>query len=267
MSGLVNDIYNNNNNYSNIYMNNNMMTYNLECEHIIDNLDNMVASCDYNIVNDNENINDIKKIRNNITDIFNCDTDELTFSSDVNASDVNASDVNASDKEFINEFSEYFDKFRKEYLKEQDNYLKCEKNLINERNESKTVIKKLDIVIDFMKELTEDSCDDGMNDTIIENIKEYSKQKENSDKLVIARNEYYNSRLKINKYLGIIKKINSMNNVNTCPTCMSNVVNIYLNPCGHTICDDCYEKLINNGERKCFLCRSSILSKFPLYFS
>jgi len=262
ISGLVNDIYNNNNNYSNIHMNNNMIndnmiTYNLECEHIIDNLDNIVASCDYNIVNDNENINEIKKIRNNITDIFNCDTDELTCSSD----------VNASDTEFINEFSEYFDKFRKEYLKEQDNYLKCEKNLINERNESKTIIKKLDIVIDFMKELTEDSCDDGMNDTIIENIKEYSKQKENSDKLVIARNEYYNSRLKINKYLGIIKKINSMDNVNTCPTCMSNVVNIYLNPCGHTICDDCYEKLSNNGERKCFLCRSSILSKFPLYFS
>ena len=263
ITGLVNDLYHNNTNLynNNIYMNdnmmnNNIMNNNLQCEHIIDNLDNMVASCDYNVVSDNEDINEIKQIRNNITDIFNCDTDEL-----------NESIVNASDTEFINEFSDYFDKFKKEYLKEQDNYLKCEKNLINEKNESKTVIKKLDIVIDFMKELATEDCDNGINSKIIENIKEYSKQKENGDKLVIARNEYYNSRLKINKYLGIIKQINSVNTNNTCPACMSNVVNIYLNPCGHTICDECYNRLSNNGERKCFLCRSSILSKFPLYFS
>ena len=92
ITGLVNDLYHNNTNLynNNIYMNdnmmnNNMMNNNLQCEHIIDNLDNMVASCDYNVVSDNEDINEIKQIRNNITDIFNCDTDEL------NESIVNAS--------------------------------------------------------------------------------------------------------------------------------------------------------------------------------
>jgi len=256
-TGMMDNIYSNNN----IYMGNNMTSHdNMNYEYIIDNLDNSAMTCDYDRFNNNEDVNEIRKIRNNITNIFNCDPNELNES-------INTSNINASETDFMNEFTEYFNKFIKEYLKEQDNYLKCEKNLINERNESKTVIKKLDIVIDFMKELSDEDCDDGINSTIIDNIKEYSKQKENSDRLVIAKNEYYNSRLKINKFLETVKKINSINTTNTCPTCLSNVVSVYLNPCGHTICDDCYEKLSNNGERKCFLCRSSILSKFPLYFS
>ena len=243
---------------NNIYMNNNMITNdNMNIEYIIDNIDNSCLSNDR--FENNEDINEIKKIKNNITNIFNSGQDELNGS-------LNES-VNASDTEFINEFSDYLDDFIKKYLKEQDNYLKCEKNLINEKNESKTIIKKLDIVMDFMKELSEEDCDDGINSTIIENIKEYSKQKENSDRLVIAKNEYYNSRIKMNKYLDIVKKVNSINTTNTCPTCLSNVVSLYLNPCGHTMCDECYERLSNNGDRKCFLCRSRILSKFPLYFS
>ena len=253
-SGMMNDIYSNNN----IYMGNNMTSHNnINYEYIIDNLDNSALTCDYD---NNDNVNEIRKIRNNITNIFNCDPNELNES-------INTSNINASDTELINEFSNYLDKFIKEYLKEQDNYLKCEKDLLNEKNESKTVIKKLDIVIDFMKELSDEDCDDGMNSTIIENIKEYSKQKENGDRLVIAKNEYYNSRLKINKYLEIIKKINSVNTTNTCPTCMSNAVSVYLNPCGHTMCGECYDRLTNNGDRKCFLCRARVLSKFPLYFS
>ena len=255
-SGMMDNIYSNN-----IYMGNNMTSHdNMNYEYIIENLDNSAVTCDYDRFDNNDDINKIKEIRNNITNIFNCDPDELNSS-------FNES-INASDTEFIGEFTDYFNNFISEYLKEQDNYLNCEKNLINERNVSKTVIKKLDIVIDFMKELSNEDCDDGINSTIIENIKEYSKQKENSDKLLIARNEYFNSRLKINKYLGVIKKINSINTTNTCPTCLSNVVNVYLNPCGHTMCNECYERINNNqDERKCFLCRSNILSKFPLYFS
>jgi DNA-binding transcriptional regulator GbsR (MarR family) len=253
-SGMMDNIYSGNN----IYMGHNMTSHdNMQYEYIIDNLDNSALTCDYD---NNENVNEIRKIRNNITNIFNCDPSELNAS----LNDLK----NASDTELVNEFTDFFDKFIKEYLKEQDNYLECEKNLINEKNESKTVIKKLDIVIDFMKELSNEDCDDGINSTIIENIKEYSKQKENGDRLVIAKNEYYNSRLKINKFLEVIKKINSVNTTNTCPTCLSNSVSIYLNPCGHTMCDDCYERISNNNnDRKCFLCRARVLSKFPLYFS
>jgi len=254
-TGMMDNIYSNN-----IYMGNNMTSHdNMNYEYIIENLDNSSITCDYDRFDNNDNINKIKEIRNNITNIFNCDPDELNSS-------FNES-INASDTKFVNEFTEYFNKFIKEYLKEQGNYLKCEKNLINEKNESKTVIKKLDIVIDFMKELSDEDCDDGINATIIENIKEYSKQKENGDRLVIAKNEYYNSRLKINKFLEAVKKINSINTTNTCPTCLNNSVSIYLNPCGHTMCGDCYERLTNNGDRKCFLCRARVLSKFPLYFS
>ena len=37
--------------------------------------------------------------------------------------------------------------------------------------------------------------------------------------------------------------MNKMNTANICPLCLTNAVNIYLNPCGHTCCDSCYDKL------------------------
>ena len=61
--------------------------------------------------------------------------------------------------------------------------------------------------------------------------------------------------------------INSLNVSNTCPLCLTNSVNIYLNPCGHTCCDDCYGRLLVNNDNKCFLCRSNIMNKNSLYFS
>ena len=64
-----------------------------------------------------------------------------------------------------------------------------------------------------------------------------------------------------------LKKLNSMNVTNTCPTCLSKPVNIYLNPCGHTLCDDCYDRISYDNERKCFLCRTRVMNKSPLYFS
>ena len=65
----------------------------------------------------------------------------------------------------------------------------------------------------------------------------------------------------------MIKKLNKLNITNTCPTCLTNPVNIYFNPCGHTLCDDCYERISSDNEKKCFLCRMRVMNKHPLYFS
>ena len=52
---MMNHIYSNNN----IYMGNNMTSHdNMNYEYIIDNLDNSVASCDYDRFNDNDDINE-----------------------------------------------------------------------------------------------------------------------------------------------------------------------------------------------------------------
>jgi hypothetical protein len=85
ISGFTNDMFNNN-----IYMNNNnnMITNdNMNIEYIIDNIDNSCLSNDR--FENNEDINEIKKIRNNITNIFNSGPDELngSLNESVNASE------------------------------------------------------------------------------------------------------------------------------------------------------------------------------------
>ncbi len=44
-----------------------------------------------------------------------------------------------------------------------------------------------------------------------------------------------------------------------CPVCLTNEVNIYLNPCGHTFCDKCMTR------DYCDICRCRVMSKGKLY--
>ena len=125
----------------------------------------------------------------------------------------------------------------------------------------------MNVVIDFMRELNINDCKDQLQEAIIENIKQYSNNiGGGNDHIKLMKENYIESRKNINKYLDIIKKLNHMNVSNSCPVCLTNPVNIYLNPCGHTLCDGCYNRVSDN-EKKCFLCRTRVLSKFPLYFS
>ena len=152
----------------------------------------------------------------------------------IDLTDINASDTNDE----LDELSNMIDNFKKEYINEQEKFNLCEKD-----------------------------CKDQLNETIISNLKELSKKIENKDKIIIAKNKYIESKIRINKYLNLIKKINCLNISNTCPLCLTDTVSVYLNPCGHTCCDKCYEKICMNNNNKCFLCRNRILNKFPLYFS
>jgi len=218
-------------------------------EYIIDNVDQTMAMCgDFS-----PEINDINKIRNGISNIMN----------NIDLTDINASDTNDE----LDELSNMIDNFKKEYINEQEKFNLCEKDFNDAINESNQDLKKLDLITKFMVELGEKDCKDQLNETIISNLKELSKKIENKDKIIIAKNKYIESKIRINKYLNLIKKINCLNISNTCPLCLTDTVSVYLNPCGHTCCDKCYEKICTNNNNKCFLCRNRILNKFPLYFS
>ena len=222
-------------------------------EYIVDNIDNRI-SIGTTCPQENENITEIIKIKNGIVNILNNNDDIF---------EENGSGVN----EEINILIEDYDKFYDNYKIEQSKYFDLEKNFNIEITNSKNNIKKLDMIVNFMKEFDNDICPDGLTENIVENMKILSKNIEENSKIMNIRKEYINSRKMINKYLSFIKKMNKMNTANICPLCLSNAVNIYLNPCGHTCCDSCYEKLETNHERKCFLCRCKIMQKNPLYFS
>ena len=261
--------------YDNIYNNmtltgnNNNVAY----DYIIDNIDSNINMdiCNNN-GSDTSDVSEIIMIKNKLINILN--DNSITNNKNINSSNVSdepedepeAEKVSEEVKEpdMLTEIFNLYDTFKKQYLEEQDNYLSSEKNLNNLINESKSNINKLDLIIKFMNELKENEEEDKI---LIESLKQKSKSIEENNKIVEAKKEYINNRKNILKYLDFIKKINCMNVGNVCPLCLTNYVNIYLNPCGHTCCDDCYNRLVSNNDKKCFLCRNHILNTNPLYFS
>jgi len=241
------------------------MSNNISYEYIIDNLDNNIqrATCKEEI----PSIEHAMNIRNSIINILN-DNDLDVEESEKKQSNINASGVIIEEKkedDNVKKCSDMFDEFIKDYKKKQEHYLECKNKFQDEINRSKNNIKKLDLIIQFIRELDKD-CNDQETEELLNNLKNLSNKIENDKNIITARTEYIKCRKDIENNLNLIKKINSLNMSNTCPLCLTNQVNIYLNPCGHTCCEECYGRLSNN-ENKCFLCRSNIMSKNPLYFS
>ncbi len=241
------------------------MSNNISYEYIIDNLDNNIqrATCKEEI----PSIEHAMNIRNSIINILN-DNDLDVEESEKKQSNINASGVIIEEKkedDNVKKCSDMFDEFIKDYKKKQEHYLECKNKFQDEISRSKNNIKKLDLIIQFIRELDKD-CNDQETEELLNNLKVLSNKIENDKNIITARTDYIKSRKDIENNLNLVKKINSMNMSNTCPLCLTNQVNIYLNPCGHTCCEECYGRL-SNTENKCFLCRSNIMSKNPLYFS
>jgi len=55
--------------------------------------------------------------------------------------------------------------------------------------------------------------------------------------------------------------------VHICPICMTNDVDIFLEPCGHTICNECISNKFCNSSKFCYMCRTSVRGIRRLYFS
>ena len=79
-----------------------------------------------------------------------------------------------------------------------------------------------------------------------------------------AKQTYNINKKKYKYYFEIIKIINNFNMGNTCSICVERTVDSFLNPCGHTACNICIEKMNNlNG---CFICRMPIINTKKLYY-
>jgi hypothetical protein len=55
--------------------------------------------------------------------------------------------------------------------------------------------------------------------------------------------------------------------VHICPICMTNDVDTFLEPCGHTICNECISNKFCNSSKFCYMCRASVRGIRRLYFS
>lgn len=55
--------------------------------------------------------------------------------------------------------------------------------------------------------------------------------------------------------------------VHICPICMTNDVDTFLEPCGHTICQECISNKFCNSSKFCYMCRTPVRGIRKLYFS
>jgi len=60
----------------------------------------------------------------------------------------------------------------------------------------------------------------------------------------------------------IVKAISSEKIINICTVCATNKIDICINPCGHTFCKLCIDKM-----NKCCMCRGNIISKIKIYIN
>jgi len=90
-----------------------------------------------------------------------------------------------------------------------------------------------------------------------------------SNNLKSAKRDYVRIRIEMNDCFSIIKSINNLNISNTCSLCLTNKVEIFIDPCGHSFCTNCKDRLIQYEggitDTNCPTCRGYIRDFKSLY--
>ena len=160
-------------------------------------------------------------------------------------------------------FTENFDKLQKDLDESLAIYNECLKETNND-------INKINSSISFIKTCNKDYDTDEKVKQIIESLKDYIKSIDENNQLKIVKEDYVQKRKLLNRHIYLINSINQWNNSAICPICITDSIDSYCNPCGHTACKKCLDKnsnIINNvNHNKCPICRDHIMDIRKLYF-
>ena len=139
-----------------------------------------------------------------------------------------------------------------------------------EIKKTKENVDKIDCSIQFIKTCNKEYESNEKIKSIIDSLNEYIKTISDNDKLKEAKQEYINKRKLINKHLCLINAVNKFNVAAICPICLTDKIDSYCNPCGHTACKACLDKtssIVNNmNYNKCPICREHVMDIRKLYF-
>lgn len=150
------------------------------------------------------------------------------------------------------ELDEYHKKYQMELIKTKDN------------------VDKIDCSIQFIKTCNKEYDSNEKVKAIIDSLNEYIKTINENDNLKKAKEEYINKIKQMNKHLCLLHTINGLNTSAVCPICITDKIDSYFNPCGHTTCKSCFDKNNNisnrNNFNKCPICRENVMDVRKLYF-
>jgi len=230
-------------------------------------IDTIASEVLYLLIRDNSNllIDNIKlKLITPILNKLNYDIEKLNIDLLLkcikNLISKNMSDQNTK---LINDIID----FKKDYIKKQDELLKLESNLINDININNDDIETIDKMLKKTKSLNND-IDNKENEKMIKTMLELSNMLYKNSNIINSKQKYIDKRKEMNNYINVIRYINNFNNCNICQLCLTNPIDHYIIPCGHTACSDCLtkQKQYQGSENfKCGLCRVLIEDTNKLY--
>tara|TARA_B100000683_G_scaffold264701_1_gene294646 strand:- start:122 stop:1000 length:879 start_codon:yes stop_codon:yes gene_type:complete len=286
-------IFDSTHNYSYLMGNTDNDLINNETHHIVRNIDNNINDSHSNeIKNLKHDFDLIKKellkfMNNDTLDIEEIEEDikiheakelskeesenkEETIEEHENKEETIEELENKEEDEFnknIDELLNNYDKFLTNYSKVQENYFYAEKELKNDINKTKTDIKMLNSSIEYAENITKDYLKNTDDTTLIDSLKSLGNIIKSNTHTYEKKKDYIKKRKEVEKYINVIEKMN-LNISNTCTICMSNNVDRYFNPCGHTSCQKCINRISEYDNRlTCLICRVNVMEVRNLYFS
>jgi hypothetical protein len=151
----------------------------------------------------------------------------------------------------------------------QDELDECHEKYNDELKKTKENIDKIDCSIQFIQTCNEEYDSNEKIKSIIDSLNEYIETINNNNNLKKAKEDYINKRKTINKHLCLLHAINGLNTSAVCPICITDQIDSYFNPCGHTTCEACFKKNNNisnrNNFNKCPICRENVMNIRKLY--
>lgn len=157
----------------------------------------------------------------------------------------------------------------KEFKTINDTYLKLHNRLQDSIEKTEKEIELMNSHIKYINSLQKkyDNTSSEKFDEMKQDIEKLSEKIKHNNELEKIRKEYHETRSKMLRYLSFIKLVNNFNTGSTCSLCLSNNVTMFFDPCGHTGCEECIEKLyIKHGDKPCPFCKKKILIPKSLYF-
>ena len=170
----------------------------------------------------------------------------------------------SDDLDDLDEFSNSFIKFMKDFKQSQQLFKVAEDEMVKAIKENEKDIDTLTTFINFLDKLSHTTNKDTKE--LQNQIKTMCNEIKDTSILQQAKEKYSKHKRNYNKYLNIIRLINQTNVGSTCSICLGDNVNCYFNPCGHTACQKCTDKLAVH-DNICPLCRKHITTTGKLYFT
>lgn len=229
-------------------------------------------------------------IRNNILCHINENTSSSSIKENVSSIDENVSSIKENtsssiDKQelsieksispILKEMITTINKFKQEFTIKQDNLLNIEKKFIKEIKKNRHDVNVINELINKTGDLTMSYIEEGSDeDILIDKMIELSKTIKDNSKIYSIKDKYVKARIDMVEYIEVTKYLNNFNTGNTCSICLSNKVDKYYVPCGHTCCKKCAERSLSlsnsfatHSYNKCEFCRTTIEEYNNLYYN